>query len=349
MNAPPTVSVVMAVYNGAALLPETLASLQAQTLADWELVAVDDCSKDDSVAVLRSLGDTRIRVIEAEENGGPVVARNRAFAEVRGRYVAGLDQDDVSLPERFAKQAAYLDADPDVVLVSSAADLLIDGRRTPGNWPRPLTPAVIDWLLLIRNPIAWSSVMFRTDAARRLEPFERPEMRYVEDFDLYQRLRAHGRLAQIDDVLMLYRCHAGGASQMFNATMRAHAELVLRERHRALLGEATGDIAALLLRHVMAGEPVPDMATLDTLFAGIAALREAFGQGSYAAEELQVVDQAIAELWWRMLRAGVRSGTLMLHKVLSRRRPLPLGRAADLAASQMIGGVRAMRRTLRRA
>ena len=109
----PAVSVVMAVYNGAALLPETLASLRAQTFTDWELVAFDDCSKDDSIAVLRAFGDPRIRVIAAAENGGPVVARNRAFAEARGRYVAGLDQDDISLPERFAKQVAFLDTHPD--------------------------------------------------------------------------------------------------------------------------------------------------------------------------------------------------------------------------------------------
>jgi glycosyltransferase involved in cell wall biosynthesis len=103
-----------------------------------------------------------------------VVARNRAFAEARGRYVAGLDQDDISLPERFAKQVAYLDAHPEVALVSCATDFLIDGKRLPGNWPRPLTPVLIDWLMLVQNPIAWSSVMFRADAARRLDPFERP-------------------------------------------------------------------------------------------------------------------------------------------------------------------------------
>jgi glycosyltransferase involved in cell wall biosynthesis len=191
----PVVSVIMAVYNGAALLPETLASLRAQKLQDWELIAVDDCSKDDSVGVLERLGDPRVRVIRSETNGGPVVARNRAFAEARGRYVAGLDQDDISLPERFAKQVAFLDAHPETALVSCATDYWIDGRRLPGNWPRPLTPLLIDWLMLIQNPIAWSSVMFRADAARRLDPFERPAMRYVEDFDLYQRLRPFGTLA----------------------------------------------------------------------------------------------------------------------------------------------------------
>lgn len=342
----PTVSVIMAVYNGAALLPETLASLRAQTLTHWELVAVDDCSKDDSVAVLEALGDPRIRVIRAETNGGPVVARNIAFAAARGRYVAGLDQDDISLPTRFARQVAYLDAHPEVALVSSATDFLVDGRRLPGNWPRPLTPALIDWLMLVQNPIAWSSVMFRADAARRLEPFERPEMRYVEDFDLYQRLRPHGRIAQIDEVLMLYRCHAGGASKVFNGTMRAHAELLLRERHRALLGDAAPDIAGLLVRHAMAREPVDDVETLNRMFAGIEALFEGFRAANPGAD-LAAVEREIAQLWWRVCRASVRSGTLLLHRALRGQR-LPLDRASDLIASQVIGGMRAVKRGLTR-
>lgn len=344
----PTVSVIMAAYNGAGLVRETLESLAAQTFTDWELIAVDDCSKDDTIAVLRAFGDPRVRVIESDANGGPVVARNRAFAEARGRYVAALDQDDICLPERFAKQVAFLDGDPGTVLVSTAARLLMDGKESPGHWPRPLTPGLIDWLMLVRNPIVWSSVMFRAEAARWLEPFERPEMRYVEDFDLYHRLRMFGRIAQIDEELMLYRCHAGGASNMFNATMRAHAEKLLVERHRAWLGERAPDVAGLIVRHAMEGEPVPDGATLDRLFAGVAVLREAFAKREEAdAATLSLVDREISRLWWKLCRAGVRSGRLTLHQALAGRPStvsLGEGSAADLVVSQVIGSVRALRR-----
>lgn len=344
----PTVSVIMAAYNGAALLGETVSSLQAQSFADWELIAVDDCSKDETLAVLRGVDDPRIRVIASETNGGPVVARNRAFAEVRGRYVAALDQDDICLPERFARQVAFLDANPDVVLVSTAAKLLEDGRISAGHWPRPLTPGLIDWLMLVRNPIVWSSVMFRAEAARRLEPFERPEMRYVEDFDLYHRLREFGRLAQVDEELMLYRCHAGGASNMFNSVMRDHAEALLAERHRAWLGERSPDIAGLVVRHAMEGEPVPDAATLDRLFRGIAVLRDAFAVEADAAT-MALADRETSRLWWRLCRAGVRSGRIALHQALAGRpRSVSFGdgSTADLLVSQAIGGIRALGRVV---
>ena len=258
----PTVSVIMAAYNGATLIEETIDSLIAQSFTDWELIVVDDCSPDDTVAVVRAYDDPRIRLIESERNGGPVVARNRAFAATAGRYIAALDQDDLCLPERLAKQVAFLDANPDVVLVSTAAQFLMDGKVSAGNWPRPLSPGLIDWLMRLQNPIVWSSVMFRSDAARRLVPFERPEMRYVEDFDFYHRIRKHGLLAQIDEELLLYRCHAGGASQMFNGMMRDHAE--------ALISGHAPDIAPLLVRHVMARDPVPDGATLERHWTGSA-------------------------------------------------------------------------------
>jgi hypothetical protein len=131
---------------------------------------------------------------------------------------------------------------------------------------------------------------------------------------------------------------------MFNATMRAHAELLLRERHAALLGDAAPDIAGLLVRHVMAREPVSDVETLNRLFDGIASLRTAFGAGR-SGEDLAAVDREISQLWWRVCRASVRSGSLLLHRTLGSQR-LPLGQAADLVASQMIGGMRKVKRGL---
>ncbi|WP_294258211.1 glycosyltransferase [uncultured Sphingomonas sp.] len=346
MSDTPTLSVVMATYNGAALLPETLASLQAQTFPDWELVAVDDGSRDDTVAVLRGRGDPRIRVIESAVNGGPVVARNRAFAAARGRYIAGLDQDDLCLPERFARQVAWLDAHPKTVLVSTATDCLVDGQVRAGQWVRPLTPGLIDWLMLVQNPLVWSSVLFRAEAARRLDIFERPECRYVEDFDLYHRLRAFGRIDQIDTVLTLYRQHAGGASQVFNGTMTAHAEALLRARHQAMLGQGAPEIAGLLVRYVMARTPVGDRVLLRRLFDGIAVLRAHFGEQGHDAATLARVDREISRLWWRLCRTAVRSGRLPLRHALAARpavAALEDARPVDLAASGLIGAVRALR------
>src|SRR3546814_14966160 len=94
----PIVSVIMAAYNGAALLPETLASLQAQTFGDFELIVVDDRSPDDTLALLHGWSDHPIHVIAAAVHQGPVKARHRHFAQARGPYIAAPPPDPISPP-----------------------------------------------------------------------------------------------------------------------------------------------------------------------------------------------------------------------------------------------------------
>ena len=346
----PTVSVIMPTYNGARWVAETIDSVLAQSFAGWELVIVDDCSTDDTLGVLRGFTDPRIRVIAAEANGGPVLARNRAFAEVRGRYVAGLDQDDLCRPTRFARQVAFLDANPGTVLVGTAAELLEDGKLRP--WPndRPLTPAAIDWLLLTQNPFVWSSVMFRADAARRLDPFERPEVRYAEDFDLYQRLRRFGAFARIDEPLLLYRCHPGGASKKFRDMMAASAARVLAERYAPLFGAEAAGHADLVVRYPMAGEPVPDLKTLAALSRILAGLHADYiANTPLGADAGAEVDAEHARFWWRAARPALRRGTMGLREAMaalpdSVRLP---ANDPDRILSPLIGRVRAMGRSLR--
>ncbi|HVI99723.1 MAG TPA: glycosyltransferase [Sphingomonas sp.] len=345
----PTVSVIMAAYKGAALLPETLASLQAQTFVDWEAIVVDDCSPDDTLRVLRAWPDPRVRVIAAEANQGPVKTRNRAFAETRGRYIAALDQDDLCLPDRFARQVAWLDAHPEAVLVGSAAGTLCDGVTAPSTHEPVTTPLLIEWLLRIRNPLVWSSVMLRADAARALDPFTRPEILYAEDFDLYHRMSRLGRIARIDEELLLYRVHEGGASQRYHDTMIASATRVLAEAHRPALGDAADSVADLLARHVMAGDPVPDRATLVTLGQTIKALQDAFiAERGPTGDDLALIRWETARLWGRIGRAALRSGALGIGDAIAAR-PDHLGlgyaRADEIVLSRLIGGARGLRRT----
>ncbi|GAA0677012.1 hypothetical protein FHT00_002551 [Sphingomonas insulae] len=345
----PVVSVVVPSYNGVAFIGETLESLGRQTLREWEAIVIDDGSTDDTRALVRAWPDPRVRLIERAENGGPVLARNAGIAAVRGRYVAGLDQDDLCLPDRLARQVAYLEGHRDVVLVGSQARQLRDGRVSSMQYAPLTTPDLIAWLTWIENPIVWSTVMMRTDAARSLDPFSRPELIYAEDFDLYHRIARLGRLARLDEPLLLYRQHAGGVSKRFIATMQASATRVLAEAHAAVLGEAeAAAIAPLLVRHNMGGEPVPDRLTLIRLGNGIATLQAAFLEHVRPdAEGRKLIRWETARRWARIGRAGLRSGQVGLRDILAARPPhLGLGYAGleTLLWSGAIGAVRRMRR-----
>lgn len=342
----PTVSVVIAAYNGAAWLRETLASLSAQTFGDWEAVVVDDCSTDHTRELVRAWPDKRVRLVALERNGGAVHARNRAVAEAHGRYLAALDQDDLCRPQRFARQVAWLDANPDAAGLGTAVECLADGAVRPSAYPVNTTPGLIDWLLQLENPLAWSSMMIRADAARGLDPFTRPGRIYAEDFDLYHRLRASGRIARLDTPLLLYRRHAGGMSR-HEDRMTTSAALVLAERHAGLPDpERAG---ALLARHVMDGRSVPDRATLAELGALLSRLQAKHLQAAAPDPETRrLIQWETAQRWARIGRAGLRSGTLTLADVLAVR-PAHLGLGyAGIEAHGLSGLVGSGRRLARR-
>ena len=351
MNDPvaaPIVSVVIPAYNGASLIGETLASLGEQTLTAWEALVVDDCSSDDTRDLVRNWPDPRVRLIENAVNGGPVNTRNRGFAEARGRYLAGLDQDDLCRPERLARQVAYLNANPDVALVGTQTEQLLGGRVLPMNYAPHTTPDLIAWLSWIENPLAWSTVMVRTDAARRLDPFTRPEILYAEDFDLYHRIVAFGRIARLDEPLVIYRQHDGGVSKRFTTMMRASAAQVLAEAHASLLGDDAGEVARLLAEHNMGGVPIPDGATLRRLGQAIARLQGAFVERHAPdAQSLKLIRWETARRWRQLARVALRSGRVTLGDVLASRPPhLGLGYAGveDILRWRAIGLVRRMYR-----
>lgn len=344
----PTVSVIMPAYNGAAWIGATIDSVLAQDFTDWELVVVDDCSTDQTRTVLGGYDDPRITVIHAETNGGPVIARNTGFAAARGRYIAGLDQDDLCKPGRLAAQVAYLDANPDTVLVATAADLLEGESVSPWPGDRTLTPAMIDWLILTQNPLVWSTVMFRAEVARRLDPFERPHVRYAEDFDLYHRLSNFGRIARLSEAQLLYRCHPGGASKKYAEMMAASAARVLTERYLPVFGpDEASENAALVVRYLMARESVPDLGTLSRLSRILAALHADHVRRTplTPAERIEV-DGEHARLWWMVARPALRQGAVTLREAMGVRPEsirLPPG-DADRLISPLIGRVRAIGR-----
>jgi len=344
----PTVSVITAAYNGAALIGETLESLRAQTFADFEIVVVDDRSTDDTLAVLRGWDDPRLRVIAAAENGGPVRARNIAVAEARGRYLAALDQDDLCLPERFARQVAWLDAHPDCALVGCAVALLQDGVRRPSAYPPHTTPALIRWLLMIGNPLAWSSCMVRAEAAARFDPFTDPDRRYAEDFDLYHRLSRVGEIARLDEELLLYRLHGDNASIRYEATMTANAARVLADAYRAELGAEAEGAATLVATHLMARRPVPDRGVLAEVGALLVRLQRAhFAAHAVSRGDHKLIRWETARRWAGVVRAGLRAGTITLADAVAVRPDhLGLGHAGidELLWSRLIGAVRVRRR-----
>jgi glycosyltransferase involved in cell wall biosynthesis len=141
----PAVSVVLPTYNRAHFLPQAFDSLRAQTWGDWELIVVDDGSRDDSAAVVERLAPGLIRPVRyiLRENGGPAAARNTGIDLARGKYLAFFDSDDCWLPHHLAASVAALESAPEVEWVFSAArrvnyhtgEVLIPHTFYQGDYP----------------------------------------------------------------------------------------------------------------------------------------------------------------------------------------------------------------------
>lgn len=158
---PPRVSVVLCVYNQADYLPEAMGSILGQTLTDLELIVVDDGSTDSSPEVIHRFTDPRIRYVRNERNLGHAGSLNRGRALARGRYLAIMDSDDISLPERLARQADFLDAHPDVAMCGSWVETF--GARTEVR-RFPTEPAALAVHLLLSCPFSTPTVMLRQAA-----------------------------------------------------------------------------------------------------------------------------------------------------------------------------------------
>src|SRR2546421_3823488 len=185
----PIVSVVMAVRDGAAFLAEAVDSVRAQSLAELELVVVDDGSTDATPEILADLAgrDDRIRVLR-QSGTGLSPALNRACSEARGRYLARLDADDVALPERLALQTEFLEDHAEVVVLGGAGIYIDEDGVEFGTAAYPSDAAEVSRLLACgRSPLMHPAATIRTAAFRATSGY-RPAMDVAQDYDLWLRL-----------------------------------------------------------------------------------------------------------------------------------------------------------------
>jgi glycosyltransferase involved in cell wall biosynthesis len=203
---------VLATRDQARWLPETLASVRAQTFDDWELVLVDDGSTDDTAAIAAAAAsaDARVRVLSGPRRER-AVARNRGLAEAAGELVAFLDGDDLWRPEKLARQVAALDADRDAALCYTIARYVdADGRALPiRRPPRPLAGHVFP-ALMRANPMILASVVARRSVLDGVRGFDETLAPLgCEDWDLWLRIARTCRIAVVDEELTRYRRHDG--------------------------------------------------------------------------------------------------------------------------------------------
>jgi len=230
------VSIITPTYNCEKFIGKTIESVQAQTYRNWEMVIVDDCSQDDTRAVVAEYikKDARIKYHLLEVNSGAAVARTSAMQLAQGAYMAFLDSDDLWLPEKLERQLAFMEQTSHAF--SCTAYEQIDEEGRPLGKIIKTIPKTSYNRLLLDCPVGNSTVMYDV---RRMGKFTVPNIRKRNDDALWlQMLRKEPCIYGIPDVLMHYRVRQGSISANKLSLVKYHWILYRDIEHLSVLRTA---------------------------------------------------------------------------------------------------------------
>lgn len=207
----PKISVVMSVYNGEKYLQEAIESILTQTYSDFEFIIIDDCSTDDSVNIIESYDDRRIRLIRNKHNLRLPASLNKGIKMATGKYIARMDADDISMPDRFDKQVTYMEAHSEVV-ASGGSFQAIDENGNNLYIHHSTTGEKLAKYCLMPSPMAHPTVMMRRDVIVANNLFYDEQYSSAQDYDLWQRINKKFKIDNLPDILLRYRIQSNSIS-----------------------------------------------------------------------------------------------------------------------------------------
>ena len=250
----------MSAHDAEGVLPRAVESIRSQTYGDWELILVDDGSADGTWEVAQRLGsgDTRIKLLRCEVNRGLAAALNLALRHAEGDFVARMDADDESFPDRLQRQVELLEEEPRVAVLGTAALVKDASGRTIGIARRPSEHEELVRRMYKEVPFIHPTVMMRRSFIAAVEGYD-PQLRFAQDVDLWLRSYRRCRFHNLQDPLLAYswspssslREIAAGAYVLARAARRE--ELMLRRGWYAPRFFFAGALGALGLRHPRIG------------------------------------------------------------------------------------------------
>jgi glycosyltransferase involved in cell wall biosynthesis len=227
------VSVLMSVYNGEKFLRESIESILDQTFKDFEFLIIDDASTDSSKEIILSYSNPRIRLVENATNLGLTKSLNIGLKLAQGEFVARMDSDDVSLPERLEKQIAFLDKHPDFALAGSSSETIDENGNVIRLNQESFSPEEIFYRLHFGNVFPHASVMFRKGAVGSIGGYDETFLQ-AQDFDLWNRLSKKFPIGKLDDILIRWRDSKRNISHQKQSSQTNFADMVFHRHMQTL-------------------------------------------------------------------------------------------------------------------
>jgi glycosyltransferase involved in cell wall biosynthesis len=228
------VTVLMAAHNEARFIATAVESILGQTFGDFEFLIIDDGSTDSSADYLRNLRDPRVRLLRNESNLGLTRSLNKGLDAARGKYIARMDADDIALPDRLARQAAFLDANPHVGIVGSSRVLIDENDREIAVAQAAEDDLAVRWKCLLGNPFTHPTVMLRRDVLEQHHFRYDESFRTAQDYELWSRLLMHTKGANLREPLLRYRLRNGISKTNKPDQLANHDRIALAACNRLL-------------------------------------------------------------------------------------------------------------------
>jgi glycosyltransferase involved in cell wall biosynthesis len=225
----PHISILMLTYNRAHFLPEAIQSVLKQTYQNWELIVIDDGSTDKTAKLMAGFADPRIHYIRHESNAGLFVRRAESLSYAKGTYTAILDSDDCwTSPNKLDEQVAFLESNPEYVLIGTMATLVDDKANHIGEYRTATTDDEIRAKILTRNQCTHSSLLIRTSALLKTAGYQAT---LAEDLELVLALGTHGKLANLPQLYTAHRVHRGSQNDHGLKMARAVDRIITSYAH----------------------------------------------------------------------------------------------------------------------
>lgn len=234
----PTISVLMPAYNAEKYLAAAVESILNQNHSDFELIIIDDGSTDSTGKIIQNYAkkDRRVAAVQ-NEHQGICPTLNRGVEIAHGQYIARMDADDWSYPQRLARQFNFMESQPKVVICGGQIEICDENLKTLNTRGYPTTDKEIRKKIFRLNPFAHPATMYRTEAARKVGGYN-PHLQDVEDYDFYFRLGKLGQFANLSQTVLKLRIHPSSISSQ-KISRQARLNLYVRLKAMAEYGYKT--------------------------------------------------------------------------------------------------------------
>lgn len=229
----PIISVIMPVFNGEKFLKSSIKSILDQTYKNFELIIINDGSKDSSLDIIKNFKDKRVKVINNVHNLGITKSLNKGIRISKGEFIARCDADDINFPNRFNTQLKFLRYNRQFAIVGSNATLIDEDGKSITNTEISDTSKILKRSMFIKNNVIHSSVMFRKEVLEDVGLYDEFFVA-AEDYELWLRILSKRKIHNLKNVLIQRRIHNQAVTKKYHFKYEFYA-ILARLRHIKLL------------------------------------------------------------------------------------------------------------------